>query len=248
MSEQTAPRRIAMWSGPRNISTALLRSWESRPDTFVCDEPLYAHYLQHTGLPHPDRDEVIATHETDWSKVVEWLTGEVPQGKQIFYQKHMAHHLLPHIEREWLDQLTHAFLVRDPEDMLTSLIQFTPHPTLSDTGLPQQWELFDRVAQRTGETPPVIDAQDVLEDPPQVLRKLCNALEVPFLDSMLEWEPGPRRTDGVWGKHWYASLYDSTGFRPFRVKDDKVPGRLEELLDEARTIYIRLRRYSLRAR
>ncbi len=249
MSEEaTGKVRIAMWSGPRNISTPLMRSWSSRPDTVVFDEPLYAHYLLHTGLPHPGKEEVIEAHETNWHKVVEVLTGEIPEGKSIFYQKHMAHHLLPHIERDWLDQLKHAFLIRDPEEMLTSLIRFTPNPRITDTGLPQQWDLFDRMAQRTGQTPPVIDARDVLESPRDVLETLCQALGVPFLESMLSWEPGPRPTDGIWGKFWYSSVEKSTGFRPYRPKNETVPDRLKEVHEEAQRIYIRLRRYSLRAR
>ena len=127
-----------MWSGPRNISTALLRSWGNRPDTFVCDEPLYAHYLLQTGLDHPGAEEVIHCHETDSSQVVHWLTCDVPDGKAIFYQKHMAHHLLPQVGREWLGQLTHAFLIRDPRAMLASLDKVFPNPGLADTGLPQQ--------------------------------------------------------------------------------------------------------------
>lgn len=168
--------RLAMWSGPRNISTAMMRAWGNRPDTVVCDEPLYAHYLKITGLPHPGAAEVIVHHETDWRKVVAWLTGPVPDGRAIFYQKHMTHHLLPGIERRWLDDLTHAFLIRDPREMLTSYIRTIPDPRLEDTGLPQQVEIFDRVKQRMGRTPPVIDARDVLENPRRTLGLLCDAL------------------------------------------------------------------------
>src|SRR5688572_18712403 len=129
--------RIAMWSGPRNISTAMMRSWGNRPDTIVCDEPLYAHYLQQTQLPHPGSTEVIEHHESDWRKVVQWLTGPLPPGKSIFYQKHMSHHLLPNIELDWIAQLSNCFLIRDPKEMLASLVEFIPQPTLADTGLPQ---------------------------------------------------------------------------------------------------------------
>src|SRR5256714_224645 len=138
--------RIAMWSGPRNISTALMRSWGNRPDTVVCDEPLYAHYLLRTHAPHPGAAEVIACHESDWQKVVACLTGPIPDGKAIFYQKHMCHHLLPDIDRSWLDQVTNCFLIREPREMLNSLAKHLPNPTLEDTGLPQQVELFDTVS------------------------------------------------------------------------------------------------------
>src|SRR5215475_1314395 len=181
------PLRIAMWSGPRNISTAMMRAWGNRPDTFVCDEPLYAHYLLKTGVDHPGRDEVIAHHETDWHKVAAWLTGPAPEGKAIFYQKHMTHHLLPEIDRGWLKHLIHCFLIRDPGEMLTSLIKVTPNPRLEDTGLRQQCELFDYVRRDLGQKPPIMDAADVLKNPHGALTRLCDHLGIPFTRDMLSW-------------------------------------------------------------
>ncbi len=198
--------RIAMWSGPRNISTALMRSWENRADCFVTDEPLYAHYLAATGARHPGREETLANHESDWRKVVRWLTGPVPQGKPIWYQKQMAHHLLPEIGRHWLGEWTHAFLIRDPRQMLLSLREFLPRIEPADTGLPQQVELFESVCRATGEPPVVIDARDVLENPPTLLRLLCRRLGVGFDPAMLEWPAGSRETDGAWAPYWYAKV------------------------------------------
>ena len=238
--------RIAMWSGPRNISTALLRSWGNRPDTYVCDEPLYAHYLQATGVDHPGAAEVMAHHPTDWRQVTEWLTGPVPDGRTVFYQKHMAHHLLPHIERGWLDRLQHCFLIRDPEEMLTSLVKHLPGPTLEDTGLPQQRELFQHVREGSGNVPPVIDARDVLENPEGMLRALCARIGVPFLPSMLHWDAGGRDTDGIWAKHWYDAVNRSTGFHPYRPKGEKVPDALEELHRQCNEHFEVLSRHKLR--
>src|SRR4029077_8623932 len=167
-----------MWSGPRNISTAMMRSWGNRPDTFVCDEPLYAHYLARTGVPHPGADEVIRLHENDWRKVVDWLTGPVPEGRSIFYQKHMTHHLLPEIERGWLDRVAHAFLIREPREVITSFVRIAGTPRLEDTGYPQQLEIFEHVCRQTGRTPPVVDSRDVLTDPPRMLRLVSEALDV----------------------------------------------------------------------
>ena len=236
--------RIAVWSGPRNISTALLRSWGSRPDTYVCDEPLYAHYLQATGIAHPGRDEIMAAHDTDWRAVVKWLTGPIPEGRSIFYQKQMAHHLLPEIDRGWIGSLRNAFLIRDPAEMLASLAEVLPQPRLEDTGLPQQCELFDSLARDSGGaaslTPPVIDARDVLQDPEGMLRRLCAALDVPWSDAMLSWEPGPRPTDGVWARHWYGNLLASTRFQPYRPRREPLPARLEPLLAVCRPYYERL--------
>lgn len=239
--------RIAMWSGPRNISTALMRSWGSREDTVVCDEPLYAYYLKVTRLDHPGRDEIIAAGETDWRVVVRELTGEIPTGKRVFYQKHMAHHLLPDVGRDWLDRLIHVFLVRDPRDMLISLAKITPRIQIEDTGLPQQWEIFRRVADRSGTVPPVLDARDVLLDPSGVLKRLCARVGVPFDRAMLTWEPGPRSTDGIWAKYWYHAVQQSTGFKPYEEKTDRIPVRLDALYTQCRVYYDRIVPHCLRA-
>jgi len=232
-----APLRLAIWSGPRNISTAMMRSWGNRQDCFVCDEPLYAHYLQATGIDHPGRDEVLAHHETDWPKVVAWLTGPVPGGKAIFYQKHMAHHLLPEIDRGWLDGLVHGFLIRDPREMLTSLMKNLPHPRLEDTGLPQQLEIVRSVREKTGRVPPIVDARDVLENPRGMLSRLCAAVGVGFEEGMLTWPPGRRDTDGIWAKHWYDAVEKSTGFQPYQPKNELVPSQLLPLLAECMKCY-----------
>lgn len=231
------PLRLAMWSGPRNISTAMMRSWGNRSDTVVSDEPLYAHYLKQTGLDHPGREEVIACHETDWRKVVNWLTGPIPDGKSVFYQKHMSHHLLPDVDRGWLDNLTHCFLIRDPREMLTSLLEHLPQPRLEDTGLSQQVELVRHVRQITGRNPPIIDARDVLESPRQVIELLCHAVGVRFDEAMLAWPAGRRPTDGVWAKYWYDAVERSTGFQPYRPKHEPVPPAFQPLLDQCMDCY-----------
>jgi hypothetical protein len=239
--------RIAMWSGPRNISTAMMRAWENRPDTVVCDEPLYAHYLQATGIDHPGAADVIAHQETDWRKVVAALTGDLPAGKSIWFQKHMAHHLLPDIERDWLGSVTNAFLIRDPREMIVSLAKVLPNPTAADTGLPQQVEIFEWVRTRTGAIPPVIDARDVLEDPRAQLTLLCEALGVPFLDAMLSWPAGPRPTDGVWAPHWYANVIKSTSFQPYTPRNEPVPEHLEGLVAACLPYYESLHAHRLKA-
>ncbi len=238
-------RRIAMWSGPRNISTAMMRAWGNRPDTFVCDEPLYAHYLLKTGTPHPGADEIIRTYQNDWRKVVAWLTGPVPNGKAIFFQKHMTHHLLPEIERDWLGHVDNAFLIRRPSDVLTSYAKVVAKPTLEDLGLPQQLEIFKDVRRRTGRIPPVLDAEDVLKAPEISLRCLCAALEVPFTETMLSWPPGPRATDGIWAKHWYSAVLESTSFQPYRPKSESAPLHLQDLLEQAQQIYQQLYQHRL---
>jgi hypothetical protein len=242
------PRRIALWSGPRNISTAMMRSWGNRPDTFVCDEPLYAFYLTRRSPGHPDEAAVVARHETDWRKVVAWLTGPIPDGKSIFYQKQMAHHLLPEVERGWLDGIDHGFLIREPAAMLVSLSRLMAAPALVDTGLPQQVEIFEQVRARTGRVPPVVDASDVLGDPEGMLRRLCAAFDLDFTPRMLSWPPGPRATDGVWAKHWYHEVEKSTGFRPYAPRREPLPPELHDLHARCDEHYRYLHGRRLRAR
>jgi hypothetical protein len=234
------PIRLAMWSGPRNISTAMMRAWGNRPDTFVCDEPMYAHYLDHTGAPHPGAAEIIAAGETDWQKVARWLTGDVPEGKQIFFQKHMAHHLLAHIDRQWLSRLTHTFLIRDPAEMLTSYVKIVAEPGILDTAYPQQVEIFDYVCHTAGPPPPVIDSRDFLAQPEEMLRRWCVAVGVDFTPAMLYWPAGPRTTDGVWAKHWYSEVERSTTFRPYQPKTEPLPERLRPLYEQCLPYYERL--------
>jgi hypothetical protein len=238
--------RIAMWSGPRNISTAMMRAWENRPDTVVVDEPFYACYLAATGLDHPGREQVIASQPTDWRTVAANLTGLVPDGRAIYYQKHMTHHILPGFGRDWIDAVTSCFLIRAPAEVVASYAETRRAPTLADLGFAQQGEIFDRVADRLGETPPVLDACDVLHDPAGMLAALCKAVGVSFDARMLSWPPGSRPTDGVWAKHWYASVERSTGFNPLRASSKPVPPALAPLVDAAQPIYDRLAVYRLR--
>ena len=236
-----------MWSGPRNISTAMMRSFGSRPDTSVCDEPLYAFYLSRRAVVHPGRDEIVARCETDWRKVARFLTGPVPDGKPIFYQKHMAHHLLPEVELTWLDELEHAFLIRDPREMLLSLAKVMPDPSALDTGLPQQLELSRAVERRTGSPPLVVDARDVLENPAGVLRALCGALRIEYTPAMLRWEPGLRATDGIWAEHWYGEVAKSTGFERWRPRAGELDARLSRVHEECLAPYLVLFERRLKA-
>ncbi len=225
------PLRLAMWSGPRNISTAMMRSWGNRPDTVVVDEPLYAYYLLKTHAPHPGAAEVIAHHETNWHRVIETLTGPVPYGRAVYYQKHMTHHLLPHIDRSWLGKVTNVFLIRDPAEVIRSLSKNLPKPTLTDTGIPQQEEIYRWVCENTGQAPPILDARDVLNDPRRYLSLLCARLDVPFDEHMLAWPAGRRDTDGIWAKHWYAEVEKSTGFQPYRPRTEPLSERLRGLCE-----------------
>lgn len=230
-----------MWSGPRTISTAMMRAWENRADCTVVDEPFYAYYLASTGLDHPGRDAVLASQPDDWREVARQITtGPLPDGVRLQYQKHMAHHLLPEVDRSALGGLRHAFLVRDPAQVLVSYAKVRAEPTLDDLGLPQQLEVFERFGG------PVLDAADVLRDPPTMLGALCVALDVPFDAAMLTWPSGRRETDGVWGRYWYARVWESTGFAPYAPSREQVPARLVPLLERCQPYYETLAAHSIR--
>ncbi|MSR57754.1 MAG: HAD family hydrolase [Planctomycetaceae bacterium] len=235
-----------MWSGPRNISTAMMRAWGTRPDTFVCDEPFYAHYLKVTGKLHPGAAEVIAGHESDWHKVTAWLTGEIPLGRAVFYQKQMTHHFLPEIDRNWLGSVSNCFLIRHPQEVIASYIAKNDDPSLEDVGFVQQVEIFDLVCRRTGSIPPVLDGRDVQNDPRRLLGLLCDSLGVAFDECMLQWPPGLRPTDGVWARHWYKEVESSTSFRPHKPKAEPVPDRLRDVYEKCLECYERMSAHRLR--
>ena len=229
-----------MWSGPRTVSTALMRAWENRPDTVVSDEPLYAFYLHRTALPHPGRHTIIASQPTDWRMVLSQLTSApLPPGIAVSYAKHMTHHLLPEVDRAALAPLRHAHLIRDPRELLASYARVRAEPTLADLGLREQAEIFETFGG------PVVDSRDLLADPSGMLRALCRALDVPFDDAMLSWPAGPRASDGVWAPYWYDSVYASTGFAPYRPPAHPLPARLEPLAEACLPYFSRLHEYRI---
>ncbi|WP_237476395.1 hypothetical protein [Lichenibacterium dinghuense] len=241
------PLRIAMWSGPRNISTAMMRAFENRPDCAVSDEPFYAAYLAATGLVHPQRDEILASQPTDPAAVVAQVTGPSPGGSPLWYQKHMTHHMLAGFDRGWIDGVANAFLIRAPEAVLLSYVEKRTDVTLDEIGLPQQVELFDRVADRLGRAPPVVESRRVLLDPRGTLSGLCAALGIGFDEAMLRWPPGRRDTDGVWAPSWYDGVERSTGFAPPGPERgfDDLPDRLKPLAAAGRPLYERLAEHVL---
>jgi hypothetical protein len=242
------PVRIAMWSGPRNISTAMMRAFENRDDTSVIDEPFYAAYLKATGTDHPLRARVLEAHESDWRKVVDVLLGPVPCGRRIFYQKHMTHHMVPAIGRDWMTSCRNVFLIRSPEAVLASYSAKRSHFLPADIGFETQRELFEGEADRLGAAPPVIDAEDVLRDPRDILHALCLTLGIPFSDRMLRWPTGARPTDGAWAPAWYDAVQNSTGFGPPRsFPDSRLPDQLRSVADASRPHYERLASFKLRA-
>ena len=239
--------RIAMWSGPRNISTAMMRAWENREDCVVSDEPFYAAYLHQTGLDHPMREEVLASQPQDWRQVANQMQGPAPGGAPIWYQKHMCQHTLPGMDLGWATTCRNAFLLRPPEQVLASYADKRAAVTLEDIGFRQQAEIFDHLAQATGKAPIVLGSARVLAAPRAALNALCAALDVPFSERMLAWPAGRRASDGVWAPAWYDKVERSTGFAASGrvIAFDDLPAPFQRIAEAAQPFYEQLLPYSL---
>lgn len=228
--------RIAMWSGPRNISTAMMRSWENRPDCSVVDEPFYACYLAETSLEHPCRAEILSSQSTSRDIVVEQLTRS-DCSTPLYYQKHMTHHMPRGMELQWCESLKHCFLIRDPAEVIASYLNKMPSVSEEAIGIVRQAELFEEITSITGQEPLVIDSTDVLKNPGAVLGELCDRLGVERLpERMLHWPTGRRDSDGIWAPHWYQSVEASTGFAPYTNRQPTLSGK-HLALAEAMTPY-----------
>ena len=238
--------RIAMWSGPRNISTAMMRSWENRPDCSVVDEPFYACYLAETGLNHPCREAILESQCTTREGVIDELTTD-PVETALQYQKHMTHHMPRGMEMGWCRELLHCFLIRDPAEIIASYLQKMPTVSEEAIGIVRQLELFEEISAVTGRRPLVIDSNDVLRDPAGVLEQLCEALGVSWLpEVMLAWPAGRRDSDGVWAPHWYQAVEASTGFAPWRERQVDLSGEHRQLAEQMAPYYTQLSEGRLR--
>jgi len=236
---------IAAWSGPRNLSTAMMYAFGARADCQVWDEPLYAAYLSATGFEHPMRAEIIAAGEVDPQKVINRCTIFPSHSAPVFYQKHMAQHMIGGFDRDWTRQCTNIFLIRDPARVIASYAAKRENPTLDDIGFCQQTELFDRVCQQTGSAPPVLDSVDIRADPERSLRKLCAMIGLEFDRHMLNWPLGGHASDGVWARHWYGAVRQSTGFADPEGPLPEVAENLKSVWSAAMPFYQRLRQHKI---
>jgi hypothetical protein len=228
--------RVGMWSGPRNISTAMMRAFENRPDAVVVDEPLYAAYLHRTGIDHPAREEVIASQPTDLEAAVAVLEEPLPDGRTVHYAKHMAHHVERDMDLTWTLRFRNVLLIRDPAEVVASYARIRESVAPEDIGIPQQgWllELWDE----HGAGAPVIDAGEFLHAPEAHLRWLCDWLGIPFTERMLSWPAGPRDSDGVWAPHWYSAVWKSTGFEPWRPREIDLSAHDAAVAEACRPVY-----------
>ncbi|AMO71770.1 sulfotransferase [Sphingorhabdus sp. M41] len=232
--------RIAMWSGPRNISTAMMRSFGGRSDCAVSDEPFYGAFLKTTGQRQPMADEVIASMDCDWQSVAEDMRGPVPNDKAVWYQKHMPHHMVSDVSIDDFPDHRHAFLIRDPERVVASYAAKRVEVTADDLGYGRQLEYVDRAAQLTGKPPVVLDSADILRDPEGYLRAICAVLDIPWDPGMLSWQSGQRETDGIWASHWYGRVIETTGFGQPESTAPRLGEREQAIADQCRDAYSRL--------
>jgi hypothetical protein len=238
--------RICLWSGPRNISTATMRSFGARADTAVWDEPFYACYLKTTGLDHPGREETLAAWPDDWLEVAQACAGDAPDGAPVFFQKHMCQHMLDAAPLDWTASCRHLFLIRDPERVAASFAATMGTASAEDLGAERQAWLYDRIGRLTGRRWPVVEGADVLADPETMLRRICDALEIGFDPAMLSWPAGRRNTDGPWAPHWYGRVEASTGFEPAGTRPPRtLPAALEPVVAACRPSFLRLQALKL---
>ena len=209
-----------MWSGPRNISTAMMRSFENREDTIVIDEPFYAYYLNESGLDHPGREKILKSQSNNWDEVVNNITSELPDSVSIYYQKHMVHHILQNNDIRWVKSFKNCFLIRNPKEVIISYSKKNKIKNARDLGFLQQVQLFKKIKNITGVTPAIIDSMDILLNPKVLLKKLCDYLGIEFSNKMLKWPKGSRDTDGVWASHWYKNVINSDGFKPYNERNE----------------------------
>ncbi len=231
--------KIACWSGPRNISTALMRSWSSRDDTFVSDEPFYAYYLKKTGLKHPMYKEIINYYPNDYETVIDSINKSIPKSKKIWYQKHMAHHLIDMKRIEWIKDFHNVFLIRHPQNVINSYVKKNDLKNIDELGYPQQWKLIEYLRKNEKDVI-VIDSSILLKNPKKILSDLCKNLNIEFHEIMLQWDKGPYTTDGIWWKHWYNNVINTTTFQSTQYRNEKLPIKYYSIYKEAMQYYRQL--------
>ena len=227
---------VACWSGPRNISTALMRSWSSRKDTFVTDEPFYAYYLKETKLKHPMHREIITKYSSNYNEIIKYLTNKIPDNRKIWYQKHMAHHLLDLNNIEWINNFKNCILLRHPKEVISSFSKKSKLSSVEELGYPQQYEII-RFLKKNNKSYTIIDSSELLKNPEKVLAAWCKKNNIKFDISMLKWEKGNHNNDGIWWESWYDNVIKTTGFQKYEKKDISIENKYDSIYNESMKYY-----------
>ena len=228
--------KIACWSGPRNISTALMRSWSSRKDTYVTDEPFYAYYLKETQINHPMHEKIINHYLSDYDEIVNHLINEKPNQKNIWYQKHMAHHLVDLSKLDWIKKFENCILIRHPKEVINSYSAKNKLKSVNDLGYPQQFKII-KFLKKSSQKFNVIDSEDLLKNPKKVLTDWCESINIKFDKSMLHWKKGHHQNDGIWWHHWYDNVINTTGFQKYQKKDISIENKYDSIYNESMEYY-----------
>ena len=235
---------IYMWSGPRNLSTALMRSFENRDDTEVLDEPFYSFYLKNTGLKHPMHNKIINAYPNDLKQILNKIT-KLPKNNKVFYQKHMTHHLIDENNLDWLKNGKNCFLIRHPAKVINSYIKKNEILEIRDIGFKKQFEIFEIVKSKYDFNPVVINSDNILKNPKEIIMKLCERLNIKFSNKMLNWPKGPRNSDGIWSVIWYEQVNKSSTFSKYSDSNTVVPSKYQKIYKESLKIYNNMNKYSL---
>ena len=233
---------VACWSGPRNISTALMRSWSSRSDTFVTDEPFYAYYLSETKLKHPMHMEIINKYSTDYIKIVNYLNSKTPDGKKIWYQKHMAHHILNLNDIEWITNFENCILLRHPKEVISSYSNKNKLNSFEELGYRQQYEII-KLLKKKNKSFIIIDSSELLQNPAKVLGTWCKKINIKYEQSMLNWKKGNHINDGIWWKSWYDNVIKTTGFQKYKKKDINIESEYDSIYNESMKYYTYIKEF-----
>ena len=233
---------VACWSGPRNISTALMRSWSSRSDTFVSDEPFYAYYLSETKLKHPMHTEIINKYSTDYVKIVNYLNSKTPDGKKIWYQKHMAHHILNLNDIEWITNFENCILLRHPKEVISSYSNKNKLNSFEELGYRQQYEII-KLLKKKNKSFIIIDSSELLQNPAKVLGTWCKKINIKYEQSMLNWKKGNHINDGIWWKSWYDNVIKTTGFQKYKKKDINIESEYDSIYNESMKYYTYIKEF-----
>ena len=233
---------VACWSGPRNISTALMRSWSSRSDTFVTDEPFYAYYLSETKLKHPMHMEIINKYSTDYKKIVSYLNSKTPDGKKIWYQKHMAHHILNLNDIEWITNFENCILLRHPKEVISSYSNKNKLNSFEELGYRQQYEII-KLLKKKNKSFIIIDSSELLQNPAKVLDAWCKKINIKYEKSMLNWEEGNHINDGIWWKKWYDNVIKTTGFQKYKKKNINIESEYDSIYNESMKYYTYIKEF-----
>ena len=234
-----------MWSGPRNISTALMRAFENRNDTYVWDEPFYAYYLFKTNINHPLKKEIIKKYDINEKIIIKKILQNPPKNKDVFYQKHMTHHILEETNIDWIKQGINCFLLRKPSKVISSYIKKQKLLNSEEIGFPKQLKIFNMLHSANKKII-VINADNLLKSPKETLVKLCNLIDIPYSDKMIKWKKGHRDTDGLWSKVWYNSVINSTSFKKNIKKNNIfIPKEYKKILDECNEIYYYINKFKI---